>query len=162
MSLRVISIIRAVASIAVGIVAIVWPSPTLRVLVMILGAYLLVDGVFRGVSALRFRAEAGAVPILPAIVSVALGILLLALPELSLQLAVVLLALWAIIVGAFELVILVRSGARPSSAIPIFLPAIIAVILGIVLLVAPEAGVVFVAVVFGIGAIFRGIALLVS
>src|SRR3954465_16085960 len=41
-----VPLVRGIAAILFGIVAFVWPGPTLEVLVLFFGAYALVDGIF--------------------------------------------------------------------------------------------------------------------
>src|SRR5690348_2256165 len=52
--------LRGVAAVLFGLMALLWPGITLFVLVLLFGAYALVDGVFTLVAAIRGRGAAGA------------------------------------------------------------------------------------------------------
>ena len=53
-------VLRGIAAILFGVVALVWPGPTVFVLVLLFGAYALVDGVFTLATALGPAATAAA------------------------------------------------------------------------------------------------------
>src|SRR5215469_538212 len=72
-------------SLAAGVVAVVWPSPTALVLVLVIGAWAVVGGVVEFVNGFRSGETAGtrALFILTGLVSVAFGVLLFARPDVG-------------------------------------------------------------------------------
>ncbi len=74
--------IRGIAGILVGIAAFMWPGMTLAVLVLLLGAYILVDGAFALVAGIRMTREINSwwVLVLEGVAAIILGLLTFVLP----------------------------------------------------------------------------------
>lgn len=145
---------------AIGVVAIAWPAITLQTLVMIIGIFLIVEGIMHAVILGRFSQGANSLALLPGIAGIVVGILFFVLPEISLRVLLVIVGVWAVLLGGAELV--AAFYRRKTVPIPVIylIPAALAVVIGIVLLALPAAGTAIIAVVFGIAAIARGVALL--
>src|SRR5438445_10407687 len=79
-----VQLVRGLATISFGILALLWPGQTLLTLVLIYGAFALVDGVLAIVGALLGRTEASSTWLLIAtgIVGICAGALTLMLPGL--------------------------------------------------------------------------------
>ncbi len=89
-----------------GLAALVWPGATLTALVLLFGAYALVDGLLAlVVSRLdRHEFDHGWVLLLKGLAGIATGALTLLWPSVTAQTLLYLIAAWAILTGAFEAV----------------------------------------------------------
>jgi uncharacterized membrane protein HdeD (DUF308 family) len=89
-----------------GLAALVWPGATLTALVLLFGAYALVDGLLAViVSRLdRHEFDHGWVLLLKGLAGIATGVLTYLWPSITAQALVYLIAAWAILTGAFEVV----------------------------------------------------------
>jgi uncharacterized membrane protein HdeD (DUF308 family) len=97
---RALTSIVGVLSIIAGIVCLRRPGESLLALVIVLGVYLIVEGVIRFIRAFQELEDRAAMMLL-GIVDAILGILILSLPELSLVTLAILFALSLLIRGAF-------------------------------------------------------------
>jgi uncharacterized membrane protein HdeD (DUF308 family) len=96
-------LIRGIVSFAMGIVLVVWPGPTVYVLAIILGIYLIFLGLVELILSIVLReVEHRFLYILLGAAVVFLGIILIADPDRSLKLLVSLFAIALIVVGALE------------------------------------------------------------
>src|SRR5438874_9299117 len=93
--------IRGVFAIVFAVIAFVWPGITAAALVLVFGAYALVDGIFALIAALRAaRHHARSGPLLlEGILNLLIGIAIFVSPASALVAIVYLIALWAIITG---------------------------------------------------------------
>lgn len=151
--------IRGVAAILFGILAIVSPGLTALVLVSFFGAYLLVDGIFALVGAVRAaeRKTEWWPLVIEGIAGIAIGVLAFLLPG-AMGLAILyLIAAWAIVTGIFEIVAAIRVRREIEGEFWMILGGIAAVVLGILIVIFPAAGVVTLIWVLGINAILFGI-----
>lgn len=102
--------VRGAAGIVFAILAFTLPAVTLAVLVVLFGAYALVDGVFAIVSAIR--ALQGHKPwgsfLLEGAVGIVIGLVTFFVPGVTLAFLVTLVALWAIVTGVLEIAAAIR------------------------------------------------------
>jgi uncharacterized membrane protein HdeD (DUF308 family) len=152
--------LRGLIAILFGIVAIIWPGITALALVLLFGAYALVDGIFALVAALRAATHHGRSGglLLEGILDLLIAALCFFWPASALVALVYLIAIWAILSG----IALIAAGIaliRFAGEWLLVLGGVISVLLGIVLFVAPGAGVIALSWWLGIYAILFGIAL---
>ena len=98
--------LRGMVAVLFGLAALVWPGATLTALVLLFGAYALVDGLLALiVSRLdRHEFDHGWVLLLKGLAGIATGVLTYLWPRVTAQALVYLIAAWAILTGAFEVV----------------------------------------------------------
>ncbi len=98
-------VLRGIAAILFGVLAIVWPHITLTALVFLFGAYALVDGLFAIVAGVKAHGEFKRwwVLLLEGVFSVIVGVFAFALPSITAMVLLILIAAWAIVTGAFEI-----------------------------------------------------------
>jgi len=144
--------VRGIAAVLFGLAALIWPGLTLAVLIILYGAYALVDGVFAIVAGLRagsgtrrwlLLAE-GALGILA-------GLIAVFWPGVSAVVLLYIIAFWAILGGLLRIV-----GDEWTMA----LSGVLWVLLGIVLFALPGAGLLSLAWLIGIFALGAGITLI--
>jgi len=152
--------LRGVFAILFGIIAIVWPGLTAAVLVLLFGAYALLDGIFALVAGLRAAAHHGrsGALLVEGILNILIAIIVFLWPGAALVALIYLIALWAIISG----VALIAAGmalVRLAGEILLIVAGILSILLGAVLFISPAAGVIALSWWFGIYALLFGIAL---
>src|SRR6202171_591349 len=94
--------LRGVLGIIFGILALIFPGPTILSLVLLFSAYMLVDGIFgiiSAVRAIRRKEDRWGLLIFEGLLSVATGILAFLWPGLTVVAFVWLIAAWAIVSG---------------------------------------------------------------
>ena len=155
--------LRGALSIAFGVVAFVMPGVTLAVLVIFLGAYMLVDGIFAFASALRFRHERERWPalLLEGVLGVLAGILTFAWPAITMLVLLALIAVWAIVTGILEIAAAVRLRREIRGEWLLALSGIASIAFGVAVVVLPLVGLLVSIWIIGAYAIVFG-ALLVS
>ncbi len=156
-------LIRGIAAILFGILALIWPGLTLTVLVIFFGAYALVDGAFNIVAAFRRRKkdEDWWLLLLEGLSSLLFGVLALTWPEITALVLLIFIAAWALVTGAFEVAAAIALRKELEGEWMLILSGLASMIFGTLLFAFPGAGAVAVAWIIGSYAILFG-ALLVA
>lgn len=145
-------VLRGVAGIVFGILAFVMPVVTLAALVLLFGAYALVDGIFNIVAAAT--GGRGARPwwalLLAGLAGIGAGLVTFFMPGLTALALAYLIGIWAIVTGVLEIVAAVRLRKEIRNEWLLGLSGVLAVAFGALLLFAPGAGAL--AMVLWIGA----------
>src|SRR5919198_3297421 len=100
--------LRGLAAIVFGVMAFIWPGPTLAALVLLWGAYALVDGVLAVIAAMRTGQDHRWGLLLEGLAGIGAGIVTFAWPGLTALVLLFIIAAWALVTGVFELVAAVR------------------------------------------------------
>ena len=155
--------LRGLVAIAFGLAAFVLPGVTLAILVMLFGAYALVDGVFAIVAGVRAAEhhERWWSVLLEGVGSILAGALAFVWPAITAVVLLYVIGFWAIVTGVLKIVSAVRVRRHLPGEVVHGLNGVISVLFGIFLVVVPGVGLL--AVVWWIAgyALFRG-ALLVT
>jgi uncharacterized membrane protein HdeD (DUF308 family) len=153
---------RGVAAIIFGIVAWIWPDLTVAALVIIFGAYALVDGVFDIGTAITTRTnEDRLLLLIQGIASVVIGLITFIWPDITALTLIYLIAAWAIVTGVFEVVAAIRLRRVISGEFLLALGGIASVIFGILVAIFPGSGALALVWLIGIYAITFGILFLI-
>jgi uncharacterized membrane protein HdeD (DUF308 family) len=155
--------LRGVVGIFLGILTFVWPGITLTALVLLFGAYALVDGVISIVGAVRAveSHERWGVLLIEGIVGILAAAVTVIWPPITALALVYVIAAWAIVTGVAEIVAAVRLRKHISGEWLLALSGILSVVFGILLVLAPLAGALVLALWFGAYAFIFGVLLLV-
>jgi len=151
-------LIRGIAAIVFGILAFMWPALTLATLVLLYGAFALVDGVAAVIAAIR-----GGVPAprwwlaLVGICGILVGVLTFAWPGITAFVLLVFIAAWAIMMGLFEIIGAIRLRKEIDNEWLLILGGAVSVLFGVVLLVRPGTGALALVWVIATYAILFGI-----
>ncbi len=151
--------VRGVAAVIFGLLALIWPGQTMLALVLVFGAYALVDGifaVFAGIASRRYFERWWAV-LLEGIVGIIVGLLAFFWPNITALVLLYLIAAWALITGIFEIVAAIQFRRVITGEWAMILSGLLSIIFGIVLFVFPGAGAVSVVWLIGIYAVVFGI-----
>jgi uncharacterized membrane protein HdeD (DUF308 family) len=151
--------IRGVLAILFGIAAFVWPGLTLAVLVILFGAYAVVDGIFAIIAGISGRNEYERwwLLIIEGILGIVAGVLTFMWPDITALVLLYFIAAWAILTGIFEIAAAIRLRKYIEGEWLLALAGIASVIFGVLLVIFPGAGALAVvwliatyAVIFGI------------
>lgn len=154
-------LIRGIAAILFGILAFVIPGATLFALVILFGAYALVDGIFAIVAAVR-AAESHS-RWMPLAIEGIIGILIAAItffyPGITALTLVYVIAAWAILTGIFELFAAFQLRQVLTNEIWLIVAGILSVLFGLVIAVHPGGGALAIVWLIGFYALIFGIVL---
>jgi uncharacterized membrane protein HdeD (DUF308 family) len=144
-------------SLVAGVIVIVKPSNSLKTLAVVVGIFVLLDGIAEFVLAFdRRTANRGLVALL-ALLDVVVGILLIRHPVGGVKAIALLLAIWLIAAGVVRLIIAFDThGDRVGR----FVVAAIEIVFGIVIVANPNIGFATLAVLVGLAFIVNGLGLI--
>jgi uncharacterized membrane protein HdeD (DUF308 family) len=158
-------VLRGVCAVLFGVGAFAWPGITLAVLVLLYGAYALIEGVL-GVAWALVGRHAGSFPwgvLLAGLAGVAVGVVTFLYPGITALALLYLIAAWAIIRGLFEIIAAIHLRKELDNEWLLALSGLLSVALGVLLVAAPGAGALAVlwwigafAIVFGVLTIALG------
>jgi uncharacterized membrane protein HdeD (DUF308 family) len=154
--------VRAVAAVIFGLLALIWPQITLLALVLVFGAYALVDGVFALVAAARGRQLAGGSRgwlVLEGLLGIGAGIVALLWPGITALALLWVIAFWAVLTGVLEIVAAVRLRRVLDNEWLLVVAGTLSIIFGLILMIWPGSGAIGLVWLIGIYAIAFGIVL---
>jgi uncharacterized membrane protein HdeD (DUF308 family) len=155
--------LRGIIAILFGIFALVWPGLTLLVLVLMFGAYALVDGVFAVIAGItsRGRDQRWWAEVLEGIAGILAGVLTVLWPGITALVLLYLIAAWALITGVLEIVAAIQLRRVITGEWLMVLGGIASILFAVALVVFPGAGALGLTWLIGIYAIIFGIVLIV-
>jgi uncharacterized membrane protein HdeD (DUF308 family) len=150
--------IRGIMAVCLAVVALFWPGKTIGILVNLLGAYLLFDGVVGAIGAVRSGGKSG-FPVF-AIVSSVVGAILIFWTGISVRLFLSLMGGWALLQGG-GMFLSNRNSDSDAESRQLFgtVGAVLAVI-GLILIVWPSTGVVAISWLIAVVALVIGCVLI--
>ncbi|MCU1257527.1 MAG: hypothetical protein JWO80_412 [Bryobacterales bacterium] len=152
-------VLRGILGIAVGVVTFAWPGITLAALVILFGAYSLVDGVVSIVGVVRAAKahERWGALLFEGIAGIAVGIVTMLWPAITAFALVLVIGAWAIVTGVLEIVAAIRLRNYISGEWLLLLSGTASLIFGVLIMIVPVAGAVFIALWVGAYAFISGI-----
>jgi uncharacterized membrane protein HdeD (DUF308 family) len=130
--------LRGVVAVLFGVVAIVWPGPTVAVLVILLGAFALVEGVANIVAGVRGRQGWA---IAEGLISVIVGIVIVVWPAITALALLYIVAVWAIITGILRIVAAIQLRRVIRNEWLLVGSGLASVIFGVIAAAFPGAGI---------------------
>jgi uncharacterized membrane protein HdeD (DUF308 family) len=154
-------VIRGLVAILVGIIAFAWPGITLEALVLLFGAYALIDGVLSIVGAWRAsRAhDRWGMLILEGVTGIVTAAVTVLWPGITALALVLVIAAWALVTGVFEIAAAIRLRKLIAGEWLLALSGIASILFGILAIVLPLAGALAIAFAVGIYSIVFGVLL---
>lgn len=133
--------LRGIFAIVFGLLALVLPGVTIGSLVLLFAIYMLADGIFAIIAAMRAAArhERWGLLILEGVVNLAAGAAALLLPALTLLVMVTVLGIWAVVSGAFMIAAAFRLHAQHGRW-ALALAGVLSVVWGALLWLSPVTG----------------------
>lgn len=155
--------LRGLFAIIFGILAFVWPGPTIAALIILFGAYVLVDGIFSviaGIAAYGERERWWAV-LLEGLASIAIGLITFFWPNVTALVLLYFIAVWAIVTGVLEIAAAIQLRRVITGEWLMILTGIASMVFGILLVIFPGAGALAMLWVIASYAIIFGVLLII-
>lgn len=155
-------LLRGIASVVFGLVAIAWPVESLLALMLIFGVYVIADGVFSLVGAIR---GGGLMPrwwlAMIGLISLGAGAVALLWPGLTAATLVILFGFWTAAHGFFEIVGAIKLRKVIHNEWTLGLAGLLSVVVGLALMVMPGLGALVLLWIIGAWAIVFGVLFIV-
>jgi uncharacterized membrane protein HdeD (DUF308 family) len=154
-------LLRGLIAIAFGVLTFMQPGISLASLVLVFGAYTLVDGVLAIWTAIagRNQIEHWVVLLLGGLCGVGIGILTFMVPGITAIVLEIYIAFWAMVVGVLGIVAGVRLRKEISGEWALILSGILAVAFGVFIIARPIAGALSILSILATFAILYGLLL---
>ena len=154
--------LRGLVAILFGLAALFWPGLILAALIVFFGLYALVDGILAIIAAFRSSGQGmrRLLLLIEGVIGILFGLLALFWPGLTALALLYIIAFWVILSGIARIVMAIMLRQEIENEWSIALSGVLSVILGIVLLFLPGAGLVAYTWLLGILALAVGIALI--
>ncbi|MFV8780993.1 HdeD family acid-resistance protein [Microbulbifer sp. SA54] len=137
-------LVRGLFAILFGVLTFVWPGISLLSLIILFGAYSLVDGVIALYGAFKGRGETRGYSLwwllFVGFSGIAAGIVTFIYPQVTALVLVIFIGAWALVRGIFEIIGAVRLRREIEHEWLLILAGVISVLFGLALLVSPGAG----------------------
>lgn len=134
--------LRGVLAIFFGILAFIWPGLTVLSLVLLFGAYALVDGLFAVIAGISSygRNKRWWAMLVVGLAGIALGVLTMIWPGTTALVLLYFIAAWAIVTGIFQIVAAIQLRREITNEWALILGGALSVLFGVLLVVFPGAG----------------------
>lgn len=154
--------IRGIVAILFAILTFTVPGITLAAIVILFGAYALIDGIFAIASAIRAvhgHKRWGAF-LVEGVVGIVAGLITLFVPIVTLAFLIYVVAAWAIVTGVLEIAAALRLRQHIAGEWLLVLTGILSILFGVAIFWVPGAGALIIAWWLGAYALIFGILLL--
>jgi uncharacterized membrane protein HdeD (DUF308 family) len=153
-------LLRGICAILFGVLAFAWPGVTLVTLVVLYGAFALVDGVLAVAAAITGGAAAPRWWLaIMGLAGIAAGLLTFLWPGVTALVLLVFIAIWAIVTGVLQIVGAIQLRKEIDNEWLLIAGGALSVLFGLAVLVRPGAGALALIFVIGAFAIAYGIIL---
>jgi uncharacterized membrane protein HdeD (DUF308 family) len=155
--------LRGILAVLFGLAAFFLPGITLTVLILLFGAFALVDGIFAIVAAVRAEGHDARWWLLLAegVLGVLAGIVAFIWPGLTALALLYLVAAWAIVTGILKVVGAIRLRQEIEGEWALILSGVLSVIFGVLLAVMPGVGILALLWLIGAYAVVFGVLLII-
>lgn len=152
-------LVRGIAALLFGLITLFNPAISLAALVLVFGAYALVDGVFTIVAVIKKgRSEPyWAALLISGILGIGIGILTFIMPGITAITLLYLIAAWAVVIGIAEIVAAIRLRKEVKGEWVLILGGVLSAAFGVLLFLFPGPGALAVVLWIGVYAIVIGI-----
>lgn len=155
--------VRGIAAVLIGLAAVAWPGLTLAVLIVLYGAFAVVDGGFAIVAGLRGTGGTRRWLLLAeGVLGLLAGLVALFWPGLAAVVALYVFSFWAIFGGLLRILGAILLRREIDNEWTMALGGALWILLGIVLAVLPGAGLLALAWVIGVLTLAMGVTLIIQ
>jgi uncharacterized membrane protein HdeD (DUF308 family) len=154
-------LLRGIAAVLFGMSALIWPGLTLAVLVVIYGAYALVDGAFALVAG--FRSPAGTrrwLFLAEGALGILAGFLALVWPGITAVVLLYIISFWAVLGGLLRIMTAILLRSEIDNTWAMIASGSLLVLLGVILGVLPGVGLLSLSWLIGVFALGAGVTLI--
>ena len=137
-----VPVIRGICGITFGVIAFAYPGLALATLVLLFGAWVLIDGVFRVIGAMGGRASDPdwGFHLVVGILGVVIGVLTFRAPGITALALIIYIAAWALMVGASEIALAIKLRKEMKGEWFLILMGLASIIFAVLLLWNPAPG----------------------
>jgi uncharacterized membrane protein HdeD (DUF308 family) len=152
-------VIRGMFAVVLGMVTFIWPAITLQALVLVFGAYALLDGIFSIVGAWHAaRAhERWGILILEGIAGIGAAAVTMLWPLVTALALVFIIAGWSIATGILEIIAAIKLRRYIKGEWLLALGGVLSIVFGVLVTIAPLAGALVIALWIGAYAFVFGV-----
>lgn len=158
-----ILLVRGLAAVLFGVLAFVWPGLTVRTLVLLFGAFALVDGISDVIGSIMNRKEDEYwwVVLLGGLASLVAGVLVFVWPGLTALFLLYMIAARALVTGVTDIITAIRLRKEIEGEVLLILGGLASVLFGLIAFVRPGAGALAVISLIAGYALFVGVILMI-
>ena len=131
--------LRGLVAVLFGLLTFLLPGITLATLVLLFGAYALVDGIFNVIAFFKVASHQWAL-LIEGVIGIIAGVLTFAWPAITAFVLLYLIAFWAIFTGIFEIIAAIRLRKAISNQWLLLLMGVLSLLFGLLILYAPGTG----------------------
>lgn len=158
-----VPLLRGIAAILFGLMALIWPGLTVYALLIVFGAYAIFDGIMSII--IGFQRKSGDDRwwswALDGFLSIVIGLMALFWPEATALAFVIWMAAWAVVAGIFRIIAAIRLRAEIEGEWALGLSGVLMVIWGVLMAMIPAAGLLSIAWLIGLFALLIGVVMIV-
>ena len=156
-------LLRGLAAILFGVLALIWPELTLLTLVALFGAFVLLDGLFNVIGGITSRKKNFYwwILLFTGLLEIAIGVLTLLWPNVTGIVLLYLIATWAVVVGILDIVLAIQIRREIKNEWILIIDGVFSVLIGVLLFIFPAASAVALAWLIGLFAIILGIVFII-
>ena len=150
--------VRGVLAIVFGLLALIWPESTKIALVLLFGAFVLMDGIFTvitGIETRKYFKQWWAL-LLEGLTGIVIAAIAFIWPEVTATALVYFIGAWAILTGILEIMAAIELRNLIAGESVMILHGLLSIVFGVLLFVFPSAGAVGIVWAIGFYAIFAG------
>ncbi len=154
-------LIRGIAAIIFGVAAFIWPGLTLAVLILLFAAWVLVDGIFGLIYAIRNHARLNHtwIWVVEAILGIVVGLLTFFMPGVTALVLLMFIAAWAIVGGILRIIAAFELRKQITGEWLLIAGGALSVLFGILLVTVPAAGIISIVWLIGLYSVLFGVLL---
>jgi uncharacterized membrane protein HdeD (DUF308 family) len=154
--------LRGVLAILFGILAFIWTGMTAVALVFLFAGYAILDGILTIATAIRNREARDRwwLGLLEGIVDIGAGVIAFLFPTLAAVVLLFVIAIWAIVTGLLEIAAAIRLRREIENEWALGLSGAVSIVLGVIIILNPAAGLTGLVWAIGGYAIIFGILML--
>jgi uncharacterized membrane protein HdeD (DUF308 family) len=154
-------LLRGICAVVFGVLTFVWPGVTLITLVLLYGAFALVDGVLALAAAIMGGRPAPRWWLaVVGLLGIGAGLVTLFLPGMTAIVLLYFIAFWAIAIGVMQIVGAIRLRKEIDNEWWLVAAGVVSVLFGLLLIIQPGAGALALILTIGVFAVIEGIALI--
>jgi uncharacterized membrane protein HdeD (DUF308 family) len=153
--------LRGLLSLVFGIVVLLFPGIGLEAIVLVVAAWLIIDGAAELIGAWRTRGQKNWwVGVLGGIAGIVIGFLAALVPDITALALLYLVAAWAIVTGVLQIIAAIRLREQVTGELWMGLAGLLAILFGLYLVIFPGAGLLSLLWLVGLFAIAFGVFML--
>lgn len=156
-------LLRGIAAIMFGAMALAWPGLTVYVLLIVFGAYAVFDGIMAIVVAFQRKSEDDNwwVWLAEGALSIIIGLMALFWPAATALAFVIWMAAWAVVSGLLRVIAAIRLRKEIAGEWALGLSGALLIVWGILMAMIPAAGLLSIAWLIGLFALLIGVVMIV-